>query len=102
MFSLFIFQGVMIFNDIDMRLAGCSVTSCYQNYNLTSWLMLQRYTSDARSGKLENIAWTDTPDASVIDFARPSNFLKRYELFKESKFCKLIVPCYLPLHLQNR
>ena len=85
-----------------MKVNGCSITSCYGHYNLMGWLMLLRFSNDSRGVKLEQLGWADEADASSMDFTGPSNFKKRYELLKESKYLKIISPLFLPLHLQPR
>ena len=66
------------------------------------WVMLLRYSNDSRGVKLESLGWADESDASSMDLSKPSNYQKRYELLKESRWLRIITPIYLPLHLQPR
>lgn len=94
--------GTLIFKDIDLRINGCSVTSLYGNYNIQSFIMMLGLSSDARASKFENQLWFNEPTANEFDVTNPSNYKKRFDLFKESNWVKVSSALYLPLNLQNR
>ena len=91
-----------MFTDIDMKINGASITSCYGHYNLMGWMMLLHYSNDSRGVRLEALGWSDENDASDFDLSKPSNYQKRYQLLKESKYMRIVSPIFLPLHLQPR
>ena len=95
--------GLLIWRDIDLKISGQSIQSCYGNFNLQSYILtLLFYSEDARKSKMEAFLWADEDDQKSTDCVTPGNYKLRADLFGESAWVALRTPLPLSFHLQQR
>ena len=95
--------GLLIWRDIDLKISGQSIQSCYGNFNLQSYILtLLFYSEDARKSKMEAFLWGDEDDQKCTDCVTPGNYKLRADLFGESAWVALRTPLPLSFHLQQR
>ena len=96
-------SALLIFKDIDMKISGQSIQSCYANFNIQSYILtLLFYSEDARKSILERALWADEHDPSSLDIVTPSNYRIRALLFALSSWVSVRTALPLSFHLQSR
>ena len=96
-------SALMIFKDIDMKISGQSIQSCYANFNIQSYILtLLFYSEDARKSMLERALWADESSPANLDIGPPSNYRLRALLFALSSWVSVRTALPLSFHLQSR